>query len=188
MRSIALASFFGSLASFGVVVALAAGCGSDPPAKSPIKTTTDTTTTTTSTSKASIPPPTTPNTETASNIHIDDAILKACGIDQANAFFGFDSANIRPEDAKPLDLVAKCFATGPLKGKQLKLVGHADPRGDGDYNFALGQSRADAIAKYIAGKGLDKGQMSTTSRGAMDATGTDEPSWAKDRRVDLMLG
>jgi hypothetical protein len=30
--------------------------------------------------------------------------------------------------------------------------------------------------------------MTTSSRGEMDATGTDEASWAKDRRVDLMLG
>jgi hypothetical protein len=27
----------------------------------------------------------------------------------------------------------------------------------------------------------------TTSRGEMDATGTDESSWAKDRRVDVVL-
>ncbi len=166
---------------------LVAGCSSDPPPKAPVTTATTTTTTETKTDKKDNPkgPPV---TETSSNIHIDDAILKACGIEQANAFFGFDSANIRPEDAKPLDAVAVCFATGPLKGKMLKLVGHADPRGDGDYNFALGQSRADSIMKYIAGKGLDKAQMTSTSRGAMDATGTDEPSWAKDRRVDLLLG
>jgi hypothetical protein len=28
----------------------------------------------------------------------------------------------------------------------------------------------------------------TTSRGEMDATGTDEASWEKDRRVDVLLG
>jgi peptidoglycan-associated lipoprotein len=166
---------------------LVVGCSSDPPPKAPVTTATSTSTTETKTEKKEDPkgPPV---SETSSNIHIDDAILKACGIQQANAFFGFDSANIRPEDAKPLDAVAVCFISGPLKGKLLKVVGHADPRGDGDYNFALGQSRADSIAKYLGGKGLDKAQLSSTSRGAMDATGTDEPSWAKDRRVDLLLG
>jgi hypothetical protein len=29
--------------------------------------------------------------------------------------------------------------------------------------------------------------MESTSRGAMDAVGTDEPSWARDRRVDISL-
>lgn len=178
------------LASLLVVASASfAGCGGDPP---PTPKTGGEVKTDDKKSLADVKPADSakaaPVSETSSNIHIDDAILKACGIEQANAFFAFDSANLRPEDAKPLDLVAKCFATGPLKGKLLKLVGHADPRGDGDYNFALGQARADSIAKYIMGKGLDKAQVSSTSRGAMDATGSDEPGWAKDRRVDLMLG
>ena len=178
-----------SIFLLAVPYVLVVGCTTDPPPKAPVSTATTSVTTETKTEKkADTNPKGPPVTETSSNIFIDDAIRKACGIQQADAFFGFDSANIRPEDAKPLDAVAICFMTGPLKGKLLKLVGHADPRGDGDYNFALGQSRADAIAKYIAGKGLDKAQLSSTSRGAMDATGTDEPTWAKDRRVDLLLG
>ena len=179
MRNVPFAPF--------VVVMLAAGCGSEPAPKAPINTT-ETTTTTDTTAVTKKEQPAAAATASSSNIHIDDAIRKACGIPDANAYFAFDSANIRPEDAKPLDAVATCFATGPLKGKKLSLIGHADPRGDGDYNFALGQSRADSIAKYLSTKGLDNGQMSSTSRGALDATGTDEPGWSKDRRVDLMLG
>jgi peptidoglycan-associated lipoprotein len=173
--------------AFGVL-SLAPGCGDKPEAKAPVTTTTDTTSTTKTATTDTTKTDKTPVSDTSSNIHIDDAILKACGIEAPKAYFSFDSANIKPDDAKPLDAVATCFSTGPLKGKLLKLVGHADPRGDGDYNFALGQARADAISKYLASKGLDKAQMSSTSRGAMDAVGTDEPSWAKDRRVDLLLG
>jgi hypothetical protein len=29
--------------------------------------------------------------------------------------------------------------------------------------------------------------MATTSRGEMDAKGTDERSWSQDRRVDILL-
>ena len=86
-----------------------------------------------------------------------------------------------------LDQVATCFSSGPLKGRQLKLVGHADPRGSSDYNMTLGQSRADSVAGYVVGKGLDKSKTESTSRGAMDATGDNEPTWAKDRRVDVLL-
>ncbi len=91
------------------------------------------------------------------------------------------------EDAHALDLVATCFSTGPLKGKILKLVGHADPRGGSEYNMTLGQSRADGVAGYVVGKGLDKGKTQSTTRGEMDSSGTDEPSWARDRRVDLLI-
>jgi peptidoglycan-associated lipoprotein len=87
-----------------------------------------------------------------------------------------------------LDQVTACFSTGPLKGRTLKLVGHADPRGGSDYNMTLGQSRADSVAGYMLGHGMDRSKTESTSRGAIDATGTDEPTWARDRRVDLMVG
>jgi peptidoglycan-associated lipoprotein len=125
---------------------------------------------------------------TASAVHISDEILEACGISKPDAFFAFDSANVRPDDARVLDQIATCFSTGKLKGRTLKLVGHADPRGGSDYNVTLGQSRADAVAGYITSKGLDKAKTESTSRGAMDATGSDEPTWARDRRVDVLLG
>ena len=52
----------------------------------------------------------------------------------------------------------------------------------------LGNSRADAVGGFLRSKGMDNGKIATTSRGELDATGTDEPGWARDRRVDLMLG
>lgn len=128
---------------------------------------------------------TVPNTPTASGVKISDEIAKACGITNTEAYFAFDSAKIQTAD--PLDKLATCFSTGPMKGRVMKLVGHADPRGDADYNVQLGLSRADSVAKYLYGKGLEKKQATTTSRGAMDAKGTDEASWAQDRRVDVVL-
>jgi hypothetical protein len=35
---------------------------------------------------------------------------------------------------------------------------------------------------------MNKSKAESSSRGAMDATGSDEPTWARDRRVDMMLG
>ena len=70
----------------------------------------------------------------------------------------------------------------------MRLVGHADPRGDEEYNMVLGGRRADNVKAAIAGAGLDSAKMATTSRGEMDATGTDEAGWERDRRVDIMLG
>jgi peptidoglycan-associated lipoprotein len=129
-----------------------------------------------------------PDSPTASAVRISDEIVKACGISEPDAYFAFDSANVRPEDSKVLQQVVTCFTTGPLKGRTLKLVGHADPRGDSDYNMTLGQSRADSVAGFMRSKGMDKAKTESTSRGAMDATGSDDPSWARDRRVDLLLG
>ena len=125
---------------------------------------------------------------TSGNIQIAQEILSACGIAAADAFFPFDSSRLEKKDIKPLNDVATCFTTGPMKGRTMKLVGHADPRGAAEYNMTLGQARADAVQKYLINKGVAQSSVQSTSRGAMDATGTDEAGWARDRRVDIMLG
>jgi peptidoglycan-associated lipoprotein len=132
-------------------------------------------------------PPNPPDSPRASAVKIADEIVKACGISAPDAYFAFDSANLRPEDSNVLKQVVTCFMTGPLKGRTMQFVGHADPRGGSDYNMTLGQSRADAVKQYVLDHGMDAGRTQSTSRGAMDATGTDEPSWARDRRVDILL-
>jgi peptidoglycan-associated lipoprotein len=161
------------------------GCGDDKP---PPKTAADA-----KPAPSASTPPTNhlpaeaPNSPTTSALRISDEIVKACGISEPDAYFAFDSANLRADDAKVLQQVATCFTNGPLKGKNMKLVGHADPRGGSDFNMTLGQSRADAVKTFMVGKGMDSSKTTSTSRGDMDAQGTDEPSWARDRRVDMMI-
>lgn len=129
-----------------------------------------------------------PNPPAAVSVHISEDILRACNIPDADAYFKFDSSRLTSFDGAPLDAVATCFAHGPLAGRKMQLVGHADPRGAADYNMTLGQSRADSVATYLEGRGLGSTAITTTSRGAMDATGHDETGWAHDRRVDVLLG
>jgi peptidoglycan-associated lipoprotein len=174
-----------AVAVSGLVAGTVLGCGGDkPPVKAP-DTASSTTAPAATTARLPQKAPDSPN---VSAVRISDEIVKACGISAPDAYFAFDSDNVRPDDARVLDQVASCFATGPLKGRTVKLVGHADPRGASDYNFGLGQKRADSVKKYILGKGLDEKKAESTSRGADDAVGTDEPTWARDRRVDVLLG
>jgi len=123
-----------------------------------------------------------------SQINISDEIKKACGISDTEAFFAYDSANVRPQDKAVLTKLATCFTTGPLKGREMRLVGHADPRGDDDYNMLLGQRRADNVKGAVVSAGMTAAKAFTTSRGELDATGADEGGWQKDRRVDIVLG
>jgi peptidoglycan-associated lipoprotein len=172
-----------ALAAVALSASALLACGGAPPPK----TATDTPAPTAPAPVSRLPDKA-PDSPTASAVRISDEIVKACGINEPDAYFAFDSANIRAEDSKVLQQVVTCFTSGPLKGRTLKLVGHADPRGDSDYNMTLGQSRADSVAGYMRSKGMDKAKTESTSRGAMDATGSDDPTWARDRRVDLMLG
>lgn len=120
-------------------------------------------------------------------VHIAEDIRRACGIGDADAHFPFDSARVRTIDYPTLDKLVRCFASGPLAGREMRLVGHADPRGSEEYNIALGGSRADGVKIFLLDRGLRGAQMATTSRGEMDARGTDETTWAEDRRVDIIL-
>jgi peptidoglycan-associated lipoprotein len=174
-----------ALLTSALAVAPIVACGGNkPPVKGP--DTADTAPSATPAANNRLPAKA-PDSPTASAVRISDEIVKACGISAPDAYFAFDSSNLRKEDSKVLDQVVTCFTSGPLKGKTMRLVGHADPRGGSDYNMTLGQSRADSVATYLTGKGMDKAKAESTSRGAMDAQGSDEPSWALDRRVDMML-
>jgi peptidoglycan-associated lipoprotein len=165
-----------------VSLALVACGGSKPPAATPTAANAPAANTApTSQSSAAQSP-------TASNVSISDEIRTKCGIPDADAYFAFDSAHLTTKDRTPLDLVVRCFTSGPLAGHSIKLVGRADPRGESDYNITLGQSRADAVGLYLDGRGMSKGKTLTTSRGAMDASGTSESGWQRDRRVDVTLG
>jgi peptidoglycan-associated lipoprotein len=134
------------------------------------------------------PPAPARSSDTSANVAIDDAILRACHIRTDEAYFPFDSSKLESSDVSPLSAVAKCFTNGALKGHSLKLVGRADPRGEDEYNMVLGQSRADRVGDVLYRDGLGRGQMSSTSRGDLDAKGHDESGWMKDRRVDVLLG
>jgi len=123
--------------------------------------------------------------DTRSAITVDDEIARRCNIPKAH--FDFDSASVTPSASQALDAITKCFMTGPLKGHGMKIVGHADPRGTVEYNFALGQRRAGSVAEYMQGRGLDPNRMATSSMGELEAQGSEEASWAEDRRVEILL-
>lgn len=120
-------------------------------------------------------------------VHIAEDIRKACGISDADAHFAFDSATLGQAQRPVLSQLATCFVSGPLRGREMRLVGHADPRGPDGYNMVLGGSRADTVKAFLTMKGVPTSQIATTSRGEMEARGTDEASWAEDRRVDVLM-
>lgn len=112
--------------------------------------------------------------------------IKFAGIDNAPKF-EFDQVELLPEDRNVLEQVAVCVTRGPLKGRALRLIGHADPRGEPEYNLTLGAQRAGSAFSFLTHLGVDPNKLATTSRGELDATGIDEAGWRRDRRVDILL-
>jgi peptidoglycan-associated lipoprotein len=128
--------------------------------------------------------------QVSQNLAISGDILAACGIKavaSANPKFDYDKDDLTPEDRKVLDQIATCLTSGALKGKTVALIGRADPRGTEEYNLGLGSRRAQSVMDYLARLGVGSPQLAVSTRGALDASGTDEASWAHDRRVDVQL-
>ncbi|MEO8705716.1 MAG: OmpA family protein [Kofleriaceae bacterium] len=119
-------------------------------------------------------------------------IASACGLKVAtpagaNPKFDYDKDELTAEDRAVLDQIAACLTTGALKGKAVALIGRADPRGTEEYNLGLGSRRSHSVGQYLGRLGVGEPQMAVTTRGALDAAGTDESGWKTDRRVDIQL-
>ena len=139
---------------------------------------------------AAPPAPAVETTPVAPSIAVSPDVLAQCklnldSIDKAPKF-GFDQTELEPDDLAVLKQIGDCFASGPMKGMGLLLRGRADPRGTAAYNQELGQKRAERVAAYLEGLGVDKSQIETESRGKQEAAGHDEATWRTDRRVDIL--
>jgi peptidoglycan-associated lipoprotein len=127
------------------------------------------------------------------NLALSGDIVKLCNIKvsataaTAAPTFDYDKEELHPEDRAVLDQLATCLMTGALKGKSVALTGRADPRGTEEYNLGLGSRRAASVSTYLVRLGVGEPQLGVTTRGSLDASGTDEAGWAKDRRVDITL-
>ena len=136
-------------------------------------------------------PKVTQDQKVSDNLALAGDLVSTCGIkataSAANPKFDYDKDELTQDDRNVLDQLAQCLVSGPLKGKAVSLIGRADPRGTEEYNLGLGSRRASSVSKYLEHLGVQDPQLAVTTRGALDATGTDEAGWAQDRRVDVQL-
>jgi peptidoglycan-associated lipoprotein len=102
-----------------------------------------------------------------------------CGLEPV--YFDFDKSTLTPEATNVLNTNVTCLKKAE---RQVNLVGRADPRGTPEYNMALSDRRAQAVKEYVQRLGIQSGRLVPVPRGELDASGTEESGWAKDRRVD----
>jgi peptidoglycan-associated lipoprotein len=100
-------------------------------------------------------------------------------------YFDFDKSELRADVRGSLDERAEALQS---KSGVLRLEGHADERGTREYNMALGERRAKAVANYLSSQGVPASQIETVSYGeekpAMLGGGSEAMS--KNRRVELI--
>ncbi len=105
----------------------------------------------------------------------------------AMVHFDYDQSAIRAEDQAILDRKAAILAANTAV--RMRISGHADDRGSDEYNLALGNRRAAAVKRYLAGRGITEARMDIVSFGEerpLDA-GQNEAAWAQNRRAEFEL-
>ncbi|STY91415.1 peptidoglycan-associated lipoprotein Pal [Moraxella bovis] len=118
-------------------------------------------------------------------VNNSDAIQNAARNMQGVVHFDFDSDAIRADAAAILDQQAQFLNTN--QGARVQIAGHTDERGTREYNMSLGERRAAAVRSYLASKGVNTANIEILSFGEEQpvATGSNEASWAQNRRAEL---
>jgi peptidoglycan-associated lipoprotein len=100
-------------------------------------------------------------------------------------YFDFDSYIVKDEYRPLVDGYSKALNVD--RKKRIVVEGHTDERGGREYNLALGQKRAEAVAKSLTLLGVQDTQVEAVSFGKERpaVTGSDESAWAKNRRAEL---
>lgn len=101
--------------------------------------------------------------------------------------FGFDSSVLDAATRAEIEAAAACLRNGT---EFVRVEGHCDDRGTTEYNLALGQRRADSVARYLVGLGVAPSRVQAVSYGEERpaATGEGESAWAQNRRVEILPG
>lgn len=107
--------------------------------------------------------------------------VAACSL--SAVYFGYDSSELEGSARSTLESNARCIQERDIP--RVRATGHCDPRGTEEYNLALGERRARTVQTFLGNLGVDRSRITTRSMGEEMARGTDEASWARDRRVEL---
>jgi peptidoglycan-associated lipoprotein len=95
-------------------------------------------------------------------------------------YFGFDQAAIDQSERERLDANSACIEKS--KQRSVFVVGHTDTSGTEEYNIALSERRAQAVADYLARLGTDPARLQVVPKGETEPTGLGDD---KDRRVEF---
>jgi outer membrane protein OmpA-like peptidoglycan-associated protein len=108
--------------------------------------------------------------------------------------FAFGSAALSANAKREIDGFVQDLQgstdSGPASGHLFVVAGHTDSVGAEDYNYQLGQRRAESVAGYLVGRrGADPTQVHVVSYGASKPTADNSTSRGRrsNRRVEILV-
>ena len=102
-------------------------------------------------------------------------------------FFDYDSSALSADAEGTLMRQAAFLNANPAL--TVTLEGHCDERGTREYNLALGERRGSAARDFLLAQGVDSARIRVVSYGKERpaAAGSNESSWAKNRRAATVI-
>lgn len=99
--------------------------------------------------------------------------------------FDFDSFVVKDEFRGVIEAQAKALVAN--RQRRITIEGHTDERGGREYNLALGQKRAEAVARALVLLGAQENQIESVSFGKERPAveGSTEAAWSQNRRAEL---
>jgi peptidoglycan-associated lipoprotein len=102
-------------------------------------------------------------------------------------YFDFDSYVLIPSARQILKGNSEWLRKHP--SVMVEVEGHADDRGTGEYNLALGSKRAQVVMEYLSALGISSNRLSTVSYGeelpvCREKT---EECWQRNRRAHFVI-
>ncbi|MEO6354343.1 MAG: peptidoglycan-associated lipoprotein Pal [Oxalobacteraceae bacterium] len=128
-----------------------------------------------------------PRTVSTVNAGASDPLNDPQGVlAKRSIYFDTDSYIVQGEFQPVVDAHSQFL----IKNRARKIIiqGNTDERGGREYNLALGQKRAEAVRKSLSLLGVPESQMEAVSLGKEKpkSLGSDEASWAENRRADIV--
>jgi peptidoglycan-associated lipoprotein len=101
--------------------------------------------------------------------------------------FDFDKADLRDDAKAILDQKLPILTTN--SDVMLRIAGHTDNRGSGEYNMQLGQRRAAAVRDYLTARGVATNRIEIVSFGEERplCQQEDESCWSQNRRAEFEI-
>jgi peptidoglycan-associated lipoprotein len=97
--------------------------------------------------------------------------------------FDFNDAQLKPSETDTLQRMARCLRADSKL--HVTIEGNADERGTEEWNLALGDKRATAVAEYLQRLGASSDQLRTVTYGKEHplCAQHNEACWAQNRRA-----
>ncbi len=107
-------------------------------------------------------------------------------LSERRVYFEFDSSSIDGEYTAIVEAHAKHLSSNT--NLSVTLEGHADERGTREYNLALGERRAQAVARMMRALGVSGSRIKVVSYGEEKplALEHNESAWRQNRRVEII--